>query len=177
MEKVEYLIEILDKQARQRHIDLKETCTERGGNSTNHKGVLAQYLNTTIPYGNKIMLCHACNNGKCSNPKHLYWGTPKENVQDAIDFGSFHRPKKGIEGKPHSDETKCKISNALKGKPSNNKSGVNGFTKGSLEKGYTYTRKYKQIWITDGVNNTRIPLTQPIPMNWKRGRTIFSGVV
>lgn len=49
---------------------------------SNHKGVLAQYLDTTIPSG-RILLCHACHNAKCSNPKHLYWGTDKDNL--AID--------------------------------------------------------------------------------------------
>lgn len=69
---------------RRSHLDLAEECCERGGNSTNHKGVLAQYLNTTIPSG-RILLCHACHNGKCSNPKHLhlYWGTDVDNL--AID--------------------------------------------------------------------------------------------
>lgn len=177
MENVEFLVETYDKATRQKHIDLSENCIERGGNSTNHKGVLAQFLETTIPYGNKILLCHACNNAKCSNPKHLYWGSPKENVEDAIIAGTFYRVPKGSIGKPQSEETRKKISAALKGKPSNNKSGINGITKGTVKKGYTYTRKSKQIWITDGVNNTRIPLNDPIPDNWKRGRTISSGMV
>ena len=163
--------------SRQEHINLLESCIERGGNSTNHKGVLAQFLDTTIPYGTKILLCHACNNAKCSNPKHLYWGTPKENVEDAILAGTFHRPEKGHKGTPRSEETRKKISTSLRGKPSNNKSGINGITKGTTQKGYTYTRKFKQMWITDGVNNTRIPLSETIPDNWKRGRTIYSGIV
>lgn len=75
-------------QTRQSHINLKESCIERGGNSNNHRGVLAQYLNTDIPKGFKVLLCHACHNGKCSNPKHLYWGTPKENMSDAITNGT-----------------------------------------------------------------------------------------
>jgi hypothetical protein len=70
------------REDRRAHLDLEEPCCERGGNSTNHKGVLAQYLDTTIPSG-RILLCHACHNGKCSNPKHLYWGTDKDNL--AID--------------------------------------------------------------------------------------------
>lgn len=77
----------LSKEERQKHIDLTEPCLERGGNSTNHRGVLAQFLNTSIP-GHRIVLAHACNNGKCSNPKHLYWGTHKENTEDAIEFGT-----------------------------------------------------------------------------------------
>jgi hypothetical protein len=69
------------KEERQSHLQLEEPCCERGGNSTNHKGVLAQFLNTSIPKG-RILLCHACNNEKCSNPKHLYWGTDKENITE-----------------------------------------------------------------------------------------------
>jgi hypothetical protein len=35
--------------------------------------------------------CHTCGNGHlgCVNPKHLYWGTRAENVQDSIDAGTF----------------------------------------------------------------------------------------
>lgn len=68
------------------HIDMDEPCFERGGNSTSHRGVLAQYLNTNIIP--KIDLCHYCGNGKCSNPKHLYWGTRKENIDDSIRHGT-----------------------------------------------------------------------------------------
>jgi hypothetical protein len=67
------------REERRAHLQLEELCCERGGNSTNHKGVLAQYLDTSIPSG-RILLCHACNNENCSNPKHLYWGTDKENI-------------------------------------------------------------------------------------------------
>lgn len=67
------------REERRQHLRLDEPCCERGGNSTNHKGVLAEYLGTTIPKG-RILLCHACHNGNCSNPRHLYWGTDKENI-------------------------------------------------------------------------------------------------
>lgn len=75
------------KEVRTKHLDLTVHCIERGGNSTNHRGVLAQFLNTNIP--KKIDLCHACHNDKCSNPKHLYWGTRKENIDDARDNGTW----------------------------------------------------------------------------------------
>ena len=124
------------REERQQHLRLDEPCCERGGNSTNHKGVLAQYLDTTIPSG-RILLCHACNNGKCSNPKHLYWGTDKENI--TIDNPNFKSPwqrkveKYGLEeatrmnargdksaggkankGKQKSEEHKKKIAEAIK---------------------------------------------------------------
>ena len=125
---------------RQSHLDLNDECKERGGNSTNHRGVLAQYLDTPI-YGRPADLCHACHNDKCSNPKHLYWGTRKENVQDARDNGTWKSAwdnmveKYGYEeacrmqargnksaggkankGKPKSAEHRKKISESLSGR-------------------------------------------------------------
>lgn len=132
----------LPKEERQQHTDLSAPCVERGGNSTNHKGVLAQYLNTTIPSG-RILLCHACGNGKCSEPKHLYWGTDKENiVEDGIKFGTWKSPHQrmlekhgkdgvteiksssmvgntygtGNKGKPKSEEHKRKIAESIRTK-------------------------------------------------------------
>lgn len=130
------------KDARTAHLDMSEPCIERGGNSTVHRGVLAQYLGTNIP--NKIDLCHNCGNGNCSNPKHLYWGTRKENIEDAQRHGTWISPwdrlveKYGYEeacamngrknlgnthgtgnkGKPKSEEHKKNISlNRKGGKP------------------------------------------------------------
>lgn len=136
----EYIL--LPKVERQQHIELGQPCVERGGNSTNHKGVLAQYLNTEIPSG-RILLCHACGNGKCSEPRHLYWGTDRENiVEDGKKFGTWKNPwerqieKHGLEeiskrrsdksigntngsgnkGKPKSAEHRQKIADSIKAK-------------------------------------------------------------
>jgi hypothetical protein len=82
----------LDREIRREHLELIEPCCERGGISTHHKGILAQYLNTTIPSG-RILLCHACNNSKCSNPKHLYWGTDYDNtIIDGLEFKTYKNP-------------------------------------------------------------------------------------
>lgn len=75
------------REIRTSHLDLNEFCIERGGNSTVHRGILAQFLNTNLP--SKIDLCHACHNEKCSNPKHLYWGTRSENIQDSKNNGTW----------------------------------------------------------------------------------------
>lgn len=49
---------------------------------------MAHLLDTTIPTGHKIHICHSCNNEKCSNPNHLYWGTAQENRLDQIARGT-----------------------------------------------------------------------------------------
>jgi hypothetical protein len=130
------------REERRQHLQLDDACCERGGNSTNHKGVLAQYLDTTIPSG-RILLCHACHNRKCSNPNHLYWGTDKDNlaIDRAEQPGGWKTPwdrqveKYGYEeacrlnsrgdksaggkankGKPKSEEHKKKIAEAIRQK-------------------------------------------------------------
>ncbi len=75
------------KEVRTAHLILEEPCIERGGNSTVHRGVLAEYLGTNLP--DKLDLCHACGNGKCSNPRHLYWGTRAENIEDSKRHGTW----------------------------------------------------------------------------------------
>ena len=95
------------REVRTKHLDLTESCIERGGNSTVHRGVLAQYLDTNLP--SKVDLCHACHNDKCSNPKHLYWGTRKENIQDAKDNGNWKSPWDAMVAKYGYDEA-CRMN-------------------------------------------------------------------
>ncbi len=82
---------------RQQHLRLDEPCIERGGSgayaSPACKGLLAHVLDTTIPKGNGVCLCHACHNSKCHNPNHLYWGTSSENSLDAFNSGGLLTPK------------------------------------------------------------------------------------
>lgn len=129
-----------DRESRTSHLNLDEPCVERGGNSTVHKGVLAQYLNTNIPYKPRpwIDLCHACHNDKCSNPRHLYWGTRSENVDDAKSNGTWKTcwektvDKYGYDKSCEMNSRKMmgnKNATGLKGKPSNNKEGINQFSK------------------------------------------------
>jgi hypothetical protein len=82
------------KEERQQHVKLDEVCLERGGNSTQHRGILVQFLDTDFPEGaGRIILAHACGNGKCSNPRHLYWATDRENiVEDGRKFGTHMNP-------------------------------------------------------------------------------------
>jgi hypothetical protein len=100
------------KEIRTEHLDLETDCVERGGNSTNHRGVLAQFLNTDFPKGIGIDLCHACHNSSCSNPKHMYWGTRKENVADARATGAHKSVWENTVNK-YGYENACKM-NALR---------------------------------------------------------------
>lgn len=91
MKPIEELM-LLSKEERQAHLRLTDNCIERGGQSTQHRGILVHYLDTTFPKG-RTLLCHACGNAKCSNPVHLYWGTDRENiVEDGRQFGTHKSP-------------------------------------------------------------------------------------
>jgi hypothetical protein len=73
---------------RRAHLLLDEACIEIGGLSQFYRGLLAHYLRTTIGDAS-VYVCHACNNPKCSNPKHLYWGTPTDNIIDQKESGTW----------------------------------------------------------------------------------------
>ena len=75
---------------RQAHLDLSDPCDEFGCTHSDYRGVLAWFLNTTCDrMGRKDgICCHACGNRACGNPKHLYWGSQKENMADL----RIHKP-------------------------------------------------------------------------------------
>lgn len=123
---------------RQRHLDLTDPCLERGGPkngglSSCCKGLMAHILNTTIPTGVKILLCHACHNKLCSNPKHLYWGTPKENYNDTLSNGGKTLWEKVV-GK-YGYEGACLLGSK------NSKGNTNGFSNKGKEKSLDHKLK------------------------------------
>ncbi len=74
---------------RQEHLRPDDPCLERGGFSTYFKGMMAHIHGTTMPKGWIALVCHHCGNEKCSNPNHLYFGTQRENMDDAKRHGTF----------------------------------------------------------------------------------------
>lgn len=78
----------LSREERRAHLRLDEPCIEIGTDSRLCRGLLAHTLGTTV--GNStIYVCHACHNPNCSNPYHLYWGTPKDNHMDQVENGTY----------------------------------------------------------------------------------------
>ena len=115
MQKIEEYIE-LSRKERRAHLKLDEECVERGGYSKEFRGLLAYHLDTSIPRGSKILLCHACNNGGCSNPNHLYWGTPTDNHVDQKESGTYLPLNERMKAKYGEEEYKKMLSNRTKGR-------------------------------------------------------------
>lgn len=70
-----------------------------------------------IPKGKDI--CHACDNGFCVRPEHLWSGTKSENVRDSISKGRFCLPSGQIgEGQWNHKLTRGQVSEIFKLKAS-----------------------------------------------------------
>lgn len=123
----------LDRVERRKHLQLHESCDERGVRySYNLIGLLALKLNTTFPQkGNKALVCHACNNPKCSNINHLYWGSYADNKIDLFESKGKTTPYEQSVLKYGTD----KASNILKN---------NGSLGGLANKGVPKSKEHKE---------------------------------
>jgi hypothetical protein len=67
-------------------------------------------FNGEIPEGK--MICHVCDNRMCVNPDHLFLGTSKDNVDDAIKKGRRFQPEQKHPSKM-SYERGCRCSECI----------------------------------------------------------------
>jgi len=66
--------------------------------SIDGKWFLAHRISWRLYEGNipdEKYVLHKCHNEKCVNPDHLYIGTQKDNVEDAVNQGNFEDRKNG----------------------------------------------------------------------------------
>lgn len=132
----EYLLKPLDY--RKQHLNLQEHCFSTIS-IPKLKKLLAEKLNVDLSSG-RVLICHGCNNSKCSNINHVYFGTDYENIViDGKKFGTFEnvhartikkygkekikeikargdksKGGKGNKDKKKSNEHKKKISDSIK---------------------------------------------------------------
>jgi hypothetical protein len=73
------------------HINLSEPCMEIGHyHNMELRVYLAHELKVMLPDERyQAYVCHACNNEKCSNKHHIYWGTAKDNHLDKVENGTY----------------------------------------------------------------------------------------
>jgi hypothetical protein len=74
-----------------------------------HRVAFELHYNKQIPDGVEVL--HKCDNKPCCNPYHLFLGTQKDNVNDAISKGRMWCPTRE-KFKKLSDEKICEIRNA-----------------------------------------------------------------
>lgn len=69
----------------------------------------AHRLSYELTYGkipDKLLACHSCDNRACCNPSHIFLGTQKDNVMDAVKKGRWIRPSgERCRKAKYSDET------------------------------------------------------------------------
>ena len=125
----------LSREERRKHLNLNTPCINIGGDSRSFRGLLAHYLKTTI--SKSVYVCHACNNSKCSNVNHLYWGTPKDNHIDQVECGNWTSPRERTIKKYGLEEANkiSKKASSLGGKAGG---GKNKLTKEQI-------KKYKEV--------------------------------
>jgi hypothetical protein len=81
-----------------------------GGRFTKVHRVAWQLANGDIPAGMKV--CHSCDVRNCIEPTHLWLGTQADNIRDMYEKGRHRNIGGWNAGRPHSAETRAKMSEA-----------------------------------------------------------------
>lgn len=68
------------------------------------------------PFDPELQMLHKCDNPPCMNPKHLYPGTTKDNMRDAIERGRLNPPQGSLNGMSILKEGQVRTIFDLKGK-------------------------------------------------------------
>lgn len=66
---------------------------------------IAKILSTGVWPDSSMFACHKCDNRKCCNPGHLFWGTSGDNNRDAAVKGRMWHPPK-----THMDQARAKLA-------------------------------------------------------------------
>lgn len=70
---------------------------EYGSTYYNGRNMVAHRAAWLLTYGMLplpgLEICHKCDNGLCCNPRHLWIGTHKQNMEDRDQKGRHHTPK------------------------------------------------------------------------------------
>lgn len=72
----------------------------------------------------EICVCHKCDNHKCVNPKHLFLGTNKDNMQDMVKKGRQSKGDSHYYSKLSSDQVKCILNKYIRGTGSKNRGNI-----------------------------------------------------
>jgi hypothetical protein len=63
-----------------------------GGRGGKTLGAHVIALTAVLPRPESLYALHTCDTKLCCNPKHLYWGTQTDNMQDAVARGQHFTP-------------------------------------------------------------------------------------
>ena len=158
---------------RQKHLDLDSLCCLSGKDHGTVKvwarRALADWIGIDLLNWSKdINVCHVCEhnskNGYCLNPRHFYFGTPKENNDD------MHRDNPHVKAlciaalkKSQPKAVQAALASEVRAKKAETMR-INKHAQGRRNS------QYGTMWITNEFESKKIMKGDPIPDGWRAGR-------